>query len=344
MATNRVEIWLLGRFVVRCGAAEVPAREFGGRRVRTLIRVLASRRGELVPKDALADALWAERLPADPAANLEVLIHRARRALGDPSLITTGPGGYAFTGGEGCLIDMEEFRKLAEAGRTALAAGDWVGALGWFGRALEWWRGEPLPEDAYADWARPVRAELARLHLEALEGAAEAALRLGDPARAVEFAEMAVAREPLREAARMLLMRALYLSGDRAGALRAYEELRRGLSEELGVDPSPEAVQLHVGMLRGELGVDDSLRRVVGGDVLDEELKGALGGARGAALRSLALSRMAGFAAGANSRTASSEAHQFTASTQDQPGRGHAPALAVLPPDHADDDDAQSPE
>ncbi|HWO70671.1 MAG TPA: BTAD domain-containing putative transcriptional regulator, partial [Actinomycetota bacterium] len=211
-----MEIWLLGRFVVRCGDAEVPAREFGGRRVRTLIRVLASRRGELVPKDALADALWAERLPADPAANLEVLIHRARRALGDPSLITTGPGGYAFTGGEGCLIDMEEFRKLAEAGRTALAAGDWVGALGWFGRALEWWRGEPLPEDAYAEWARPVRSELARLHLEALEGAAEAALRLGDPARAVEFAEMAVAREPLREAARMLLMRALYLSGDRA--------------------------------------------------------------------------------------------------------------------------------
>ena len=60
MATNRVEIWLLGRFVVRCGAAEVPAREFGGRRVRTLIRVLASRRGELVPKDALADALYAQ--------------------------------------------------------------------------------------------------------------------------------------------------------------------------------------------------------------------------------------------------------------------------------------------
>lgn len=184
----QVELRLLDRFVVRRADAEVPARYFGGRRVRTLIRVLASRRGELVPRDALAHALWAERLPADPAANLEVLVHRARRALGDPSLITTGPGGYAFTGGEGCLVDVEEFRRLAEAGRAALAAGDWLGALGWFGQALEWWRGEPLAEDAYADWARPVRVELARLHLDALEGAAEAALRLGDPTRAVEFA------------------------------------------------------------------------------------------------------------------------------------------------------------
>jgi hypothetical protein len=166
--------------------------------------------------------------------------------------------------------------------------------------ALGWWRGEPLVEDAYADWAGPVRAELGRLHLEALEGATEAALRLGDPARAVEFAEMAVAHEPLREAARMLLMRSLYLSGDRAGALRTFEELRWDLAKELGVDPSPEVVQLHVEVLRGDLRVDESLRRVVGGNVLDEQLKGALGRAGGGPLRSLALSQMASFAAGAD--------------------------------------------
>ncbi|GBC86711.1 Regulatory protein AfsR [bacterium HR12] len=325
-----MEVRLLGRFVVRRGDAEVPAREFGGRRVRTLIRLLASRRGELVPRDALADALWAERSPADPAASLEVLVHRARRALGDPALIVTGEGGYAFAPGEGCVIDAERFRSLTELGRAALALGDWRGALGSFARALGWWRGEPLAEDAYADWAGPVRAELGRLHLEALEGAAEAALRLGDPARAVEFAEMAVAREPLREAARMLLMRALYLSGDRAGALRAYEELRRGLAEELGVDPSPEAVQLHVGVLRGDLGVDESLRRVVGGNVLDEELKGALGGARGASLRSLALSRMAGFAAGADDyRRASRLAELALAEAGDDPP-ARAEALAAM--------------
>ncbi|HXF72876.1 MAG TPA: BTAD domain-containing putative transcriptional regulator [Actinomycetota bacterium] len=328
-----MEIWLLGRFVVRRGHEEIPPRGFGGRRVRTLIRVLASRRGELVPKEALADALWTERLPTDPAANLEVLIHRARRALGDPSLITTGPGGYAFTGGEGCLIDAEEFRELVEAGRTALAEEDWAGALGSFGRALEWWRGEPLMEDVYADWAQPVRAELRRLHLEALEGGAAAALRVGDLTRAVEFAEMAVAREPLREAGRLLLMRALYLSGDRAGALRAFEELRRGLAEDLGVDPSPEASQLHVEMLRGHLRAEAPLRRAVTGGAVDEELKGTLGGAGSAPVRSLVLSRMASFAAGADDyRRALRLAELALAEAgDDEPARAEAlAAMAVI--------------
>lgn len=191
MPAKRLEIRLLGRFAVLRDDEEVPARAFGGRQVRTLIRILASRPGEFVPKDALADALWAERLPAHPATSLEVLIHRARRALGEPSRITTGPGGYAFSGGDGCRIDAEELRALTAAGRAALEAGDWARALNAFGRALEWWRGEPLAEDVYADWAQPLRAELARLQLEALEGAAAAALRIGHPRRAVEFAEMA---------------------------------------------------------------------------------------------------------------------------------------------------------
>lgn len=330
---DRVEIRLLGRFVVRRGDEEIPPRAFGGRRVRTLIRVLVTRRGELVSREALADALWPERLPTDPAANLEVLVHRARRGLGDARLISTGPGGYAFAGGEGYLVDAEEFRKLVEAGRAALAEEDWVNALGSFGRALEWWRGEPLVEDAYADWAQPLRTELQRLHLEALEGAAAAALRVGELPRAVELAEMAVAREPLREAARLLLMRALYLSGDRAGALRAFEELRQRLAEELGVDPSPEASQLHLEMLRGHLRAEAPLRRVVAGEAMDAELKGALGGAGSAPVRSLVLSRMASFAAGADDyRRALRLAELALAEAgDDEPARAEAlAAMAVI--------------
>lgn len=325
-----MEVRLLGRFVVRHGEAEIPARDFGGRRVRTLIRLLASRPGELVPRDILADALWPERLPADPAANLEVLVHRARRALGDPALIATGDGAYALVRSERCVIDAEEFRALTEIGRSALRQQDWARSLGSFTQALGWWRGEPLVEDTYADWAVPVRASLHRLQLQALEGAAEAALRLGDPLRAVEFAEMAVAREPLREAARMLLMRSLYLSGDRAAALRTFEELRRDLAEELGVDPSPEVMQLHAEILRGDLGVDESLRRVIAGSTLDEDLKDALGGARGAALRSLALSRMAAYAAGADDyRRASRLAELAVAEASDDPP-ARAEALAAM--------------
>jgi hypothetical protein len=79
-----LEVRLLGRFVVRRAGQEVAPAAFGGRLVQTLIRLLVTRRGSFVSKDVLAEALWSERLPADPAANIEVLVSRARRARSSP--------------------------------------------------------------------------------------------------------------------------------------------------------------------------------------------------------------------------------------------------------------------
>jgi len=104
MAAVEVRLQLLGRFQARRADAEVPPAAFGGRKVRALLRVLAVRRPDLVPHDALADALWPDRLPADPATNLGVLVNRARRALGDPGVIVTGSGGYALGA---CPVDVD---------------------------------------------------------------------------------------------------------------------------------------------------------------------------------------------------------------------------------------------
>lgn len=246
-----IEIRLLGRFSARRSGEEIPPSAFGSRLVRSLVRVLVTRRGEFVSHDALADALWPGRLPADPAANLKVLVNRARRALGDPALILTASGGYSFAAGNDCVVDGERFLVAVAAGRDRLAGGHAGAALREFRWALERW-GEPLPEDAYEDWAQEYRTTLARAHLQALEDGALAALAVRDPAQAVAFAEQAVIREPLREPAHLLLARALAASGDQAAALRVLDSLRRRLVEELGLDPSPGARELERQILRGE--------------------------------------------------------------------------------------------
>ncbi|HSO52814.1 MAG TPA: BTAD domain-containing putative transcriptional regulator, partial [Actinomycetes bacterium] len=251
-AAPGLEVRLLGRFVVRRAGQEVAPAAFGGRLVQTLIRVLVSRRGSFVSKDVLAEALWSERLPADPAANIEVLVSRARRALGDPSLILTVPSGYAFTGQGRCLVDAEEFAAAVRAGGEELAAGRPAVALRCFREALDRWEGQPLAEDAYADWAQDYRRALARVHLEALEGAAAAALAAAAPGEAVAAAEQAVTLEPLREASQLLLVEALAASGDQAAALGAFAAFRERLAAELGLDPSPQALELERRILRGQ--------------------------------------------------------------------------------------------
>lgn len=242
-----IELRLLGRFVVLRDGREVPAAEFGGRKVRALLRILATRRGALVTHDALTELLWGERPPADPAANLQVLVNRARRALGRPQLVVTGAGGYALAAGPGCVVDAEQFAAAVE---TAAARTGREG-LDAYAAALAQWAGEPLAEDAYADWARNYRERLVRVRQDALERAAALALELDDTSRAVEFAAAAAAADPLRETATLTLVRALAAAGDPAGALERYDQFRRALADELGVDPSAAAQEVQAELLRG---------------------------------------------------------------------------------------------
>lgn len=247
-----IEIRLLGAFSARRGGREVPQSDFRGRLVRTLIRVLLIRRGQFVSRDVLAQALWPTRLPADPVNSLNVLVTRARRGLGDASLILTRPGGYSFAEDERCRVDAEAFVARVRAGRDHLAARRAGAGLRELRQALEQWA-EPLAEDAYEDWAQEYRGDLTRTYLEALEAGAASALALGDPAQAALLAERAIGKEPLRESAHLLLIKALGVSGEQAAALAAFENLRVRLAEELGLDPSPQANELQLQILRGEL-------------------------------------------------------------------------------------------
>lgn len=248
-----IEVRLLGRFAVLRDGVELPATAFRQRLVRTLIRILLSRRGEFVSRDFLTEALWPGKAPADPGANLRVLITLARKAIGDSSLLQASAGGYAFSAADECVVDAEIFLGQLQAAQEALARGKNEDALGAFRYALENWGGEPLAEDAYEDWAQDYRSRLLRAHLHALEGAAASALEMSEPLEAVAWAEQAAVHEPLRERSHTLLIEALANSGDTARALTVYEEFRHRLADDLGLDPSAETQVLQLRILRGEL-------------------------------------------------------------------------------------------
>jgi DNA-binding SARP family transcriptional activator len=247
---SRVEVKLLGRFTVRSGGVVVETAAFGGRRVRMLVRILAAQRGRVASRDALIEALWGDQLPADPATNLNVIVNRARRALGQPDAILTEGGGYQLRAGPDIAVDMEQFQEQVAHASAALARADHAAAASAAAAALRLWD-DPLPEDAYAEWACPYRDRLERLHQDALEIAAAAMLSMGRPGEAVAMAADAVTRQPLREASRVLLMRSFAAAGDQAAAVSAYLDLQRMLADELGIDPSAEATALYEQLLHG---------------------------------------------------------------------------------------------
>ena len=115
--------------------------------------------------------------------------------------------------------------------------------------ALSLRRGEPLADFAYDSFAQGEIARLNELRLGAVEERLDAELALGRHDDVVAELQGLVAEHPLRERPRGQLMLALYRSGRKADALRVYDEARRSLAEELGLEPSESLQQLQRAVL-----------------------------------------------------------------------------------------------
>src|SRR5207244_9982174 len=89
-------------------------------------------------------------------------------------------------------------------------------------------------------WIAAERTRLAQLAARAAADLVEQAEREGDLPTAVQAARQAVALDPDDERALARLVALLDRSGDRAGALSAFETFRRRLQKEYDATPSPE--------------------------------------------------------------------------------------------------------
>ena len=160
----------------------------------------------------------------------------------------TRANGYVLEVASGEL-DVDRFEQLVETGRRALAAEEPEQAEAHLRDALSLWRGPPLADFAYDAFAQGEIARLEELRLAAVEEQIDVELALGRHGDVTARLHALVADHPLRERLRADLMLALYRGGRKADALRVYDEARRMLAEELGLEPSESLRRLHSAVL-----------------------------------------------------------------------------------------------
>jgi DNA-binding SARP family transcriptional activator len=229
--------------------------ELGGARQRAVLAILLLHRGKLVPASRMIDDLYGEQPPATAAKSLQVHVSRLRKALGNHTSVESRAGGYALRL-EPHELDADRFEAKHRLGREALATGKTEEAKAAFDEAINLWRGPPLADVRYEDFAQAEIARLLEARLAVEEDRLEAELTLGRHADVVGELERLIAENPLRERLRGQLMTALYRCGRQAEALEAYQAARRTLVEGLGIEPGRMLRELEKAILMQDSSLD----------------------------------------------------------------------------------------
>lgn len=248
-STRPVKAQICGRLALELEGRRAEGR-LPGRQGRLLFVYLAANRDRPADRAELVYALWGERPPREADAALRVLLSKLRRVLGEALLPAAAEVQLRLP--RVAWIDLEVARDAIHRAESAFALRQWERAWGAAQVAMFTARRGFLPGEE-GEWIEELRRELDDLYLRALECYGGASLEIGgtELSAAERCGRELVGRSPYRESGHRLLMRALAAAGNTAEALRAYEELRRRLREELGTAPSAPTRDLHTSLLSG---------------------------------------------------------------------------------------------
>jgi DNA-binding SARP family transcriptional activator len=232
---------VLGPLEVRAAGEELVV---GGAKQRAVLAVLLLRAGEVVPVERLVDEVWGDQPPPSAAHTLESYVSRLRQLFNGygPRLVRRGAG-YAIELGD-ASPDARDFVELQEHASLAAALDEHADVVELTMAALAMWRGPALADVALASAGRAEADRLEELRLHAYELRFDAELALGRHEQAIGELQSLVAQNPYRERYVAQLMLALYRCGRHAEALDAYEQTRRRLNDDLGLQPSADLQQL----------------------------------------------------------------------------------------------------
>jgi DNA-binding SARP family transcriptional activator/tetratricopeptide (TPR) repeat protein len=236
----------------------------GSRKQRTLLRLLVLGRGEPVSVDRICDCLWPGQLPSRPADQVGVLVSRIRAVLG-PDRVIRSDGGYALSAD---WIDLVAFEALAGEAQRRLAEDQPAAAATAAEAGLALAARPLLADEPDAPWADEARRPVDRTVSELRSVAAQASLATGDPFGAASAAQAILDQDPYDEHALRLLMTAHALAGRPGAALAAYARTREQLEEGLGASPSALTDDLHLAILRDEIGPTPTPTPDAGGDAV----------------------------------------------------------------------------
>ncbi|MGH3566951.1 MAG: AfsR/SARP family transcriptional regulator [Pseudonocardia sp.] len=217
---------------------------------RQVLALLAASAGSMVSTEQLIDELWPEGPPRSAKTTMQTYVYHLRQVLSRSKeaargrkILATCPAGYILTVPRE-NVDVFRFLQIMADGREALRRGDAFQASDLFRSALSLWRGSMLADVSAGPRLQGHVAFFEEQRIEALSLRIEIDLETGRHHEVIAELRSLTKTHHLHEWVHIRLMQALHRSGRRGEALDTYQKLRRLLGDELGLEPSVEAIQL----------------------------------------------------------------------------------------------------
>ena len=215
---------------------------------KALLQILLGEPGRLVSKDQILEYLWPDLPPRKAQNNLWVTVSKLRRLL-QPDLAPRAHSAYIDKHGEGYRFNSESDYWLdGESFATHLAVAQTETELrarieNWEA-ARDLYHGDYLEDEPYAEWAQFPRAQWRRRYEQLLLNLAEALGQNGRFKEAITYGRETLTLDNTNETAYRLLMQSFASLGERATALKVYDEAVQILRNEIGIDPAQETTEL----------------------------------------------------------------------------------------------------
>lgn len=248
-----VEFTVAGALGLVHDGARIEDRAFGGPQPRLVAAMLLVDRDRAWAPEQLAAQLWPSGRPERWRPAVRGLVSRLRALLAEVGVegeVVTSRSGHYHVELVDLAVDLEIAHEEVVRAARALANGRLAVADDLAARARAV-LSRPILAGVDAPWVEELRRVVGPDHVESLLVLGRARRGQGRWAAARSAVTEALGQAPFREDAWRDLMGLEAASGNVATALQVYEDCRRQLADELGVDPSPATQDLHTAILRG---------------------------------------------------------------------------------------------
>lgn len=246
---SEIQVETFGQFNVYRNGELIPSKDWGRDKTTQLFQFfITARNRRALAKEQIADRIWEDIAGKSIDQNFKVALHGINKILEPDRKSRTEPRFISRQGITYLLnknnmwLDVDVFEQLVKLGNEYLHEDNTISKKA-YATAIEYYKGIYLPSRVYEDWSSAERERLQLLALGATITLAELLIK-ENPLESVRLCQQALQIDAAWEDAYRVQMEAYFYKGNRPMAIKTFNQCKKVLQEEFGIEPLPETKQL----------------------------------------------------------------------------------------------------